>query len=316
MNYSDFKKRCEGIQVILATPFKDNNDLDEASLRHNVRYLLDNGIRIFTTMGTNSEFYAVTPEEHRLIVSAVVEEVQGTGALSIVGASSTSTKVAIELCHQAEKAGADAVMVTPPYYMPASPKEIIAHYRAISESTSLGIVLYYMPQVHHAQFDHAVLNELCELKNVVGIKWCELELHAFTSAVRHFGDKIYFISGYGEYLASYTYLIGVNAISSTMAGYAPKFSLGLHEAAMNKDWERVRDISLQTFTLLDFAERTGVGMSLTKEAMKIVGLPAGKLRPPASSPLSDEDRRELARILEDLGVLAGGLEAVSSNVAV
>lgn len=309
MNFEELRNRCAGVQAIVATPFQEDYDLDEDGLRSNVRYVLKHGVQMITTMGTNSEFYAVTPEEHRRAVKAVVDEARGTDTLIIVGASSTSTKLAIELSQYAEKTGAHAVMVAPPYYMPSKPKEIMCHYKAISDSIDIGIMLYYMPEVHRGHMTYDLLDELASLRNVIGVKWCELDLHPFTSAFRRLGKKISFVSGYGEYLAPYTYMIGVKGFSSTIAGYAPKLSLELHQAGINRNWEKVKDISLRSFSLYDFAVRTGAGIALTKEAMRIVGLVAGVFRPPMHSPLTDEDRKELARILEEMGVTRVPVEA-------
>jgi len=298
----ELKRKCRGVQVILATPFNESDALDELGLRRNIRYVLSRGVQILTTMGTNSEFFAVSPEEHQRIIKVVVEEARSSNALVVVGTSSTSTKVAIELSQYAERCGADAVMVAPPYYMPANPAEILAHYQELNRSVGIGIVLYYMPQVHRGHMSLQLLSDLASMEKVVGIKWCELDLHPFTTAVRHLGQKITFISGYGEHLAPYTYMLGVNAYSSTIAAYAPEFSVELHRAGMNQEWDKVMQMALQTFELYDFAVRTGVGMALTKEALKIAGLAAGRLRLPMSSVLTDADRKQLAQILRGFGV--------------
>src|SRR5262245_27358437 len=127
MTIEELKRRCQGVQVILATPFDEKDALDEIGLRSNIRYVLSRGVQILTTMGTNSEFFAVSLEEHKRIIQVVVEEAHGSGALVIVGTSSTSTRVAIELSQYAERCGAHAVMVAPPYYMPARSGEILEH---------------------------------------------------------------------------------------------------------------------------------------------------------------------------------------------
>lgn len=303
MDLTQLKQQYRGVQVVMATPFKSNFELDETGLRSNSRYLLDAGVHVLTPLGTTGEFFSMSVEEQKRVMKVVVDEIQGSDLIVIPGASAISTMVSVELSQYAQSIGAHAVMVAPPFYMPATPQQVVRHYERLSREIDIGIVIYYLPQLHRATWPFDTWVELSELKNVIGIKWCELDLHPFTSVIRRLSGKLSFMAGYAEYLAPYSYLVGARGISSPMSNYAPHLSVKLHQAATNKDWDLVKEIAFKTFALYDFDVKVGAGLALVKEAMAMVGRPAGPLRPPLSSTITEEQRKELKQILMELGIL-------------
>lgn len=302
LDYQELRERIRGVQAIVATPFTDDFRVDEAGLRRNVGLLCDQGIQILTPLGTGSEFYALSVDERKQVIRTVAEQCRGGGAILAPGASAVSLSETQELCRFAAAMGSHAVMVAPPFYMAATRDEVLAHYRAVAGCADIGIIIYYWPELHRARMDYELLDELVGLPNVVGIKWCELSLFTFTLMIGRIGRRLPFISGYGEYLASYSYLMGSNSISSAIANFAPRFSLELRCAAESRDWERVREMSLRAFRFYELILKVGSGVALVKAAMRMVGLASGPVRPPASVSLSPGDLAALAKLLRDLGV--------------
>ncbi len=132
-----------GVHTALATPFR-NGQIDAAAFKRLIDYQFDNGIQGVVPAGTTGESPTLTYEEHDRIVALAIEYTGGRG-LVIAGTGSNSTAEAIQMTQAAEKAGAHASLQVCPYYNKPSQAGLVAHFKAIAESTSLPIILYSVP---------------------------------------------------------------------------------------------------------------------------------------------------------------------------
>ncbi|TDO49164.1 4-hydroxy-tetrahydrodipicolinate synthase [Kribbella sp. VKM Ac-2527] len=121
----------EGLVPILATPFHADGSLDLVSLRRLAEFQLSSGVHGVAVLGMASEAFALTTAERRLITHAVAEVVAGQIPL-VVGVAATSTVTAVEQTNEAAAAGADTVMVLPPFMVPPSPAQLPAFYAAVA----------------------------------------------------------------------------------------------------------------------------------------------------------------------------------------
>lgn len=138
------KKRLSGVCPILPTPFDENNQVDIESLKRVVQFMLESKVTGIALFGNASEAFALTQEEKELIAKAVVEETAGSVPL-VFGAGGTSAETAISSCHWAESAGADVLMIMPPYMIKPDAKRIYEYYAEIAVNVSTPIMIQDAP---------------------------------------------------------------------------------------------------------------------------------------------------------------------------
>ena len=122
MTRSGFTTRIDGVFVPMFTPFTpDASAVDEDQLRRHVQFLLEAGIKLLNPVGTTGEFWTLSPEEHRLVIRTVCEEVTQSGfdAMVIPGTTSHHLKEALDLAEFAIECGAKMIQLAPPYYLPS-----------------------------------------------------------------------------------------------------------------------------------------------------------------------------------------------------
>ena len=159
----------QGAFTALITPFKDG-EIDYAKMRELVERQIAAGIGGVVPCGTTGESATMTHEEHKKLVSEVVQMVGGRVPV-IAGAGSNCTREAIELTQHAAKAGADAALVITPYYNKPEPDGMYLHFKAVGESADIPIVLYNVPsRTGRSITPETVARIVSDCKNVVAVK--------------------------------------------------------------------------------------------------------------------------------------------------
>jgi 4-hydroxy-2-oxoglutarate aldolase len=161
-----------GIYPPLPTFFTGNDELDLRTLRQHIRRIADSGIAGYVVMGTNGEAVHLNGEE-RIRVIETTRATVGEQTLVLAGCGEQSTRATITLCRQARKAGADFALILPPSYFKGrmDSKALLAHYRAVAESSPLPIVIYNMPaSAAGLDLDAATICALAEHPNIIGVK--------------------------------------------------------------------------------------------------------------------------------------------------
>ena len=134
----------EGAGVALVAPFHEDGSVDYEKLKELVEFQIANGTDAIIICGTTGESSTLTHEEHLECIKKCVEYVNGRIPV-VAGTGSNCTETAIYLSTEAEKYGADALLVVTPYYNKATQKGLIAHYTAIANSVKLPIIMYNVP---------------------------------------------------------------------------------------------------------------------------------------------------------------------------
>lgn len=158
-----------GVGTAMITPFREN-EVDYEALKKFVRYQIESGVHFLLVLGTTGEAPAVTDDEREKIVSTVLEEVNGKVPV-IVGAGTNSTKKTLKMVKNAERLGADGVLLVTPYYNKPTQDGLYEHYKFISERTDIRIILYNVPSRTGVNMLPDTVVKIAEnLKNVVGLK--------------------------------------------------------------------------------------------------------------------------------------------------
>ena len=140
MEPSELRSKLSGVIAFPVTPFTDDLVLDVDALRRNTAEMAEFPLAAIVAAGGTGEMYSLSIEEHRQVVEAVVQEVDGK--MPVIAGTGFGAQIAVELAKQSADAGADGILCFPPYYPNAPFEGMLNYYRAVGESTSLGLLIY------------------------------------------------------------------------------------------------------------------------------------------------------------------------------
>ncbi len=318
-------KTLKGVTPVLFCPYKNDN-LDILGLKRNTEFIVDfavKGMRPFVIManGSTTECYANSIAEQQKVIETVVNTVAGRLPV-IAGVSQAGTKQTVELAKYAEAAGADFVMVLPPFYHHASREGIFRHFQAVASAIKIGLVIYNNPDVSATLIPPDFLVRLVGINNVVACKdnatsFNDLVNKAFSKDLK----KITLLAGHGElqYLAAAAYGFVYQGFVSIIANFAPNLSYEVFTAVEERDMTKASKALQKQFPIWQFIaqvekKRESISiippglktsyayMGVGKAAMEIMGLHGGNLRLPMEDLTSDE-KRELKKILKNIGIV-------------
>ncbi|MGW1799350.1 dihydrodipicolinate synthase family protein [Streptomyces sp. NPDC001984] len=282
------------VVAIPVTPFAEDGGVDQDAHRALLRRLLDGGITTLTPNGNTGEFYALTPEERRLVTELTVDEVGGRAAVLVGVGHDIPTAVAA--ARHARTLGAGMVMIHQPVHPYVSQSGWVDYHRAIAEAVpELGVV----PYLRNAQLTGARLAELADAcPNVIGVKYAVPDVARFAAFSRDAGlDRFVWVAGLAEPYAPSYFSAGAAGFTSGLVNVAPAVSLNMIEALRSGDypaamkvWEQIR-----RFEELRAANGSADNVTVVKEALASLGLCRRDVRPP-SRVLPQEARAEVAAI--------------------
>ncbi|MFG2124687.1 dihydrodipicolinate synthase family protein [Streptomyces sp. NPDC048710] len=282
------------VVAIPVTPFAEDGSVAQDTHRALLRRLLDGGIRTLTPNGNTGEFYALTPEERRLVTEMTVDEA-GDRAVILVGVGHDLPTATASARH-ARALGAQMVMVHQPVHPYVSAAGWVDYHRAIAESVpELGVV----PYIRNAQLPGARLAELADhCPNVIGVKYAVPDAARFAAFARDAGlDRFVWVAGLAEPYAPSYFSAGATGFTSGLVNVAPAVSLNMIEALRSGDypaamkvWEQIR-----RFEELRAAHGSANNVTVVKEALAALGLCRRDVRPP-SRQLPEDERAEVTAI--------------------
>jgi len=289
-----------GLLSFPVTHFTAGLDFDEAAYRENLRWLSSHPAAGLFVAGGTGEFFSLTTNEVGRVLRAAVHEI--AGALPIIGPAGYGTAQAVEMARDAERAGADAVLLFPPYLTELSQDGLAAHVEAVCAATSLGVIVYHRA---NAAFAVSTVNRLVQVcPNLVGFKDGVGDIELMTRLYASVGDRLLYIGGLptAETFALPYVELGVTTYSSAIFNFVPKFALGFYDAVRAGDrvgvYDRLNDFVLPLVELRN--RRPGYAVSIVKAGMRAVGRPAGPVRPPLTDLTADE-MIKLTTLIEKLG---------------
>ena len=293
------EKKFQGVYAVLCTPFTQDDEIDEITLRKHLRYLLDEGkVHGIIPTGSTGEFAALTEKERMSVAETTVDEVKGKVPV-VVGTASVSTRKTIEYSQFAQKTGADGVMVVPPYYCHPNDREIFSHYKALSENIDIPIVIYNNPSTSGVDMQPSLIASLAEIDGISYVKESSGDMTRVAQIMRLCGDKMNMFCGC-DTLAMEMFAVGVTGWIAPAANMLPQLCIELFElAAIQKDMAKAKKLYFKLLPLLTMFESTGQYVQLTKAGMDILGRPVGIPRLPLQPP-TKQARQGLNEILDSL----------------
>jgi 5-dehydro-4-deoxyglucarate dehydratase len=282
----------KGLLSFPVTPFNGDYEFDEAQYRSNLDWLCHYDVAGLFAAGGTGEFFSLTPAEVEKVVKIAVNETRGR--VPVLAGVGYGTAIAKDMAIAAEQAGADGILLLPPYLVHSEQSGLTAHVEAVCASTKIGVIFYNRD---NAVLSELALAQLCErCQNLVGYKDGIGDIELMTRMRSRLGDRLTYIGGLptAEAFARPYLEMGVNTYSSAVFNFVPDFAVDFYSAVRRHDHESVQ-AGLSEFVLPLVAIRNrkkGYAVSIIKAGMKIVGRDSGPVRPP----LIDLDSAELAEL--------------------
>ena len=291
--------KLEGAFTALITPFKNNGAVDEEGLRTNVEFQIEKGIDGLVPCGTTGESATLSYEEHKRVIEIVVEQANGRVPV-IAGTGSNSTAEAIDLTKHAFDVGADYCLVVCPYYNKPTQRGLLAHFKTLASEAEGGLILYNIPSRTGRNIEPKTVIELAELDNVVGIKEASGNMEQIMRIIRDAEDKVTVLSG-DDMMTFPMLAVGAKGVISVASNVVPDL---LHKMVFSFLQGRIEKSRSIHYRLMDFFKHLFIETNPgpVKEAMNILGMPAGPLRLPMVS--CEEGTAQILREdLKNLGLL-------------
>ena len=296
--------KIEGTTVAMVTPFTRDDGVDEAGMRQNINYLIENGVNGLLAAGTTGESATITHDEQKKMIDILIDEVDGR-VTTVAGAGSNSSKEALDLVKYAENAEADAALVITPYYNKPQPHGLYEHYKMLAESTEIPIIIYNVPSRTGTDIDPETIGRIAEMDNFVAIKEASPDLDKVSMIMKQIHeigreDDFHIISG-NDNLTLPMISMGAKGVISVVANVDPARMSSMVKNALEGDFQSALDIHYELYPLMKvlFIESNPVP---AKESLNMMGRAAGHVRMPLA-PLKEQNKEELKKVLQELSLL-------------
>ncbi len=289
-----------GAGVAIVTPFQENGDVDYGKFAELVEFQVKNGTDAIIVCGTTGEASTLTHEEHLDVIKFCVEKVAGRVPV-VAGTGSNCTQTAVYLSKEAEKAGADAVLLVTPYYNKATQKGLYGHFKTIADSIRIPVILYNVPGRTGCNILPETVVKLCtEVENIVGVKEASGNISQVAKLMALADGKVDLYSGNDDQIVPLLSLGGKGVIS-VLSNVAPKETHEICAKFFAGDVAGSCALQLKALDLYSalFCEVNPIPV---KKALNLMGMGAGTLR----MPLSDMDEAnvpKLEKALKDFGLV-------------
>ncbi|MFN3145500.1 MAG: dihydrodipicolinate synthase family protein [Paracoccaceae bacterium] len=284
----------------LTTPFRDDLSIDEDAFVANIVRLYDAGSTGMVAAGCTGEFWALDAAERTRVAELAVAASAGRGPV-ILGAAGIREGDVIDQIHAAKQAGADAVLVMPPYFVRPAESDIVAHFEAIDAQSVLPIVLYNIPGNAGNAITPRLASILADLDHVVAIKESSGDWNNFQDTLNRVKDRIRVFCGPSSVFGVPATLAGADGLIDCFPNVWAPGCLDLWHATkagrMREAW------ALQATGIAMTELFTTGGRTLypaTKAAMNHLGYPGGGTPRPPLRPLAGEALKELAEGMDRL----------------
>ncbi len=290
-----------GAGVAIVTPMNEDGSVNYNVLGEMIEMQISGGTDAIIICGTTGESSTLTDEEHRECIRYTIEKVAHRIPV-IAGTGSNDTAYAIELSKEAEKMGADGLLVVTPYYNKTSQRGLIAHYTAIADAVNIPIILYNIPSRTGVTISIDTFKVLGEHKNIAAVKEASGNISAIARIIAECGDKLDVYSGNDDQIVPIMALGGKGVIS-VLSNVAPDVAHKIAQLCLDNNYPEAANLSAKYLSL---SNTNGLFIDVNpipvKAALNMMGIAAGPCRLPLYE-MEDEKKAKLRSILTDLGMI-------------
>jgi 4-hydroxy-tetrahydrodipicolinate synthase len=289
------KKIWRGVFPAITTQLKKNQSLDlEGTARH-IERLIDSGISGLIMLGSLGENQAFDPEEKRTVMRAAMETVRGRIPV-LSGVAENSTSLAVRYVKDMESLGADGVMLMPAMLYRADPRETMAHFRTVAQSTGLPIMIYNNPVSYANDITPQMFAALAQVKNFVALKESSGDVRRITDLHNVCGERYALFTGVDD-LVLEAAVLGIDGWVAGTGIAFPRENQYLWDLTRRGDWDKARAI-YRWFTPLLHLDTHPKFVQYIKLAVQECGLGAEWVRAPRL-PLTGVERQRVLKVIRD-----------------
>ena len=295
MTPRDFTRQLTGVFGFPVTPFHQDLSLDLGALERNVDEMAAHPFCAMVATGGTGELYSLTPEETEEVVRTAVKAAKGR--MPIVAGTGYNAAMGIDIAKRAEHAGAQCLLILPPYYSNAPEEGLFAYYEAIGKATGLPLMIYSRDW---ANFTPDQVSRLADrIPTLAAWKDGQGNGMRYGRIMQKVGDRLAWFGGLGDDCVPTYFAVGVQAYTSSISNISPKVSLALAKAGVSRDFTTLTSLMNRYVNpLYALRERVkGYEVAVMKTAMEMMGKPAGPVRPPLEN-TRQQDRKDLQAIVE------------------
>lgn len=289
----------QGIIPAMVTPFTADGELNEPAVRRLIDRLLAAGVHGLFVLGTNGEFFAMTEDEKVELVRMAADQIGGRVPL-YAGAGAITTAETVRLARRLRQAGADALSVITPYFVPVSQSELQAHYEAVAAAAELPIVLYNIPARTGVVLEAGTVESLSRLPNVVGVKDSSGNFEHILQLIQRTGPDFAVLAGTDSLILSTLLAGGAGAVAAS-ANAAPETVVSIYEHWKAGRLDEARRSQAELAAVRGLMQLGTIPAAL-KEMVSRLGIDVGPPRLPVR-PADDGMRRTIADGLRKAGLL-------------
>ena len=289
-----------GVASAIVTPMNADGSVNFDSFGKLIDFQIENGIDAIVVCGTTGEASTLTHEEHLDTIRYCVERVNKRVPV-IAGTGSNCTETAIYLSKEAEKIGADGLLVVTPYYNKATQKGLIQHFTKIANSVNIPIVLYNIPGRTGCKMAPETIATLYkDVENIVAVKEASADFSAIAKLAKLTDGKMDIYSGNDDQVLPILSLGGKGVIS-VLGNVAPQETHDMVAKFLEGDSKAALDLQLKYLPLIDalFCEVNPIPV---KKALNLMGFNVGSLRLPLTE-MEDVNAAKLEKEMKAVGLI-------------
>ena len=293
----------KGAGVAIVTPMTETEEVNYPKLAELLDYQIENGTDAIIICGTTGESSTLTHEEHLEAIRFTVEHVAGRVPV-VAGTGSNCTRTAVYLSQEAEKSGADGLLLVSPYYNKATQKGLAAHFKTIADSVKLPVILYNIQGRTGVNIAPETLVWLAKnVENIVGVKEASNSITQVAKIAQLTDGALDIYSGNDDQIVPILSLGGVGVIS-VLSNIAPRETHDIVAKYLAGDVEGSRDLQLKALPLVEklFCEVNPIPV---KAALNMMGWEVGPVRMPLTV-MEEEHQRQLKAEMDRFGIKAKG----------
>ena len=287
----------KGVGVALITPFHNDGSIDFNGLERLLEHCINGGVDYFVVNGTTAENPTLSKEERYAVLDFVLEK-NASRLPVIFGVGGNNTMAVAQEMSAFNVDGVSALLSASPYYNKPTQEGIYQHYRALSEASSLPIILYNVPGRTSSNISaETTLRLAADFENIVAIKEASGNLDQITELVLGRPEGFKIISG-DDNLTFAMLGIGCDGVISVSGQGVPEVFCKVYDEAVQGNWSASKEAHLSLFNLTNllFAEGNPAGIKAVLEIREICGDHVRLPLVPATSRLKASIKAELDRL--------------------
>ena len=290
----------EGAGVALVTPFKENGEVNYEKLEEIVEEQIAGGTDAIIACGTTGEASTMTHEEHLDVIEYICRVTKKRIPV-VAGTGSNCTETAVYLSAEAEKRGADGLLLVSPYYNKATQQGLMAHFTAVADAVKIPVILYNIPGRTGVTIKPETIAALCrDVDNIVGVKEASGNFSAIATLMSLSDGKVDLYSGNDDQIVPLLSLGGKGVIS-VLSNVAPRQTHDICASYFAGDVKTSAGLQLKAIPLITelFSEVNPIPV---KAAMNMMGKGVGPLRMPLTE-MEPQNQEKLKKAMTAYGIL-------------